>query len=448
MSWPFLALTFDPRDRQPVNCDLKNVMPPICLLDLPSDRDPCSSSRAGSFDCVDAVLPWRYEDPLSLPPPVPPKNDMRRHAQSATTTVTPTTEPERVTRRTPWLHRPVKTPVTRTANPALVVPSPQKASSTTDSADISGGSPTNPKPQPPAYHAVSLQQQILPTQERPAITTTMTTKRGPLPVVRALQPVPVQVRPRTPPKPAPVAAAHHRSARGETPRRGGPTSHPHPSGSPQLRSVRSAHEERTRSRRGRTRPPTPVPVQSQSEHAHLPSYHSALPFPSPPPPPPYRVSPQDSYPTSLRSRSLPRSSHKHEKTTPLPPLPPLPLPSHPQLSRSAISRITAGLKVSKEFGDAILQQELRMATPTPDHSRLDPVSNPRQGQRYLSVSELRSHRNAMLFANKITLEHEACQRPSNKSSPNLGRCSGDSRQRAASTHSGRGQEKGSQRGRR
>ena len=374
---------------------------------------------------------------------------MRRQARSATT-VTPTTEPERVT---PWLLRPVKTPVTRTANPALVLPSPQNASAS--STDISGGCPTNPKPQPPAYHADPPQQQILPTQERPAITTTRTTKRGPVSVVRALQPVLVQVQPRTPPKPAPVAAVpDHRSTRGETQRGGGPTSHPHPSGSPQLRSVRSAHEERSRSRPGRTRPPTPVPVQSQPEHAHLPSYHSAQPFPSPPPPPPYRVSPQDSYPTSLRSRSLPRSSHKHgsflEKTTPIPPLPPLPLPlpSHPQLSKSAISRITAGLKVSKEFGDAILQQELRMATPTPDHSRLDPVSNPRHGRRYLSVSELRSHRNARLFANKVTTpEYEARQRPSNKSSPNLGRCSGDSRQRAASTHSGRGQDKGSQRGR-
>jgi len=105
--------------------------------------------------------------------------------------------------------------------------------------------------------------------------------------------------------------------------------------------------------------------------------------------------------------------------------------------------------VSKEFGDAIMQQELRLATFTSDHSRLDhPVPNPRLGRRFLSTSEMQSHRNPKLRPDKITPEHEAHQRTSNKSSSNVGRCSGDSRQRAASAHPGRGQEKGSQRGRR
>jgi hypothetical protein len=167
------------------------------------------------------------------------------------------------------------------------------------------------------------------------------------------------------------------------------------------------------------------------------------------------VSAEDSYPTSVRSRSLPRSSRstKHggptptyEKETTPPPLPPLPLPfpSHPQLSSSAISRIQAGLKVSKQFGDAILQQELRLATPTSDHhcSRLDPpVPNSRLGRRFLSTSELQSHRKAKLRTDKITPELEARLRTSNKSSSNVGRSSGDSRQRAASAHPGRGQER-------
>jgi hypothetical protein len=189
----------------------------------------------------------------------------------------------------------------------------------------------------------------------------------------------------------------------------------------------------------------------------LPSYHSAQPFPSPaPPPPPYRVSAEDSYPSSVRSRSLPRSSRsKHGGRTyekEAPPLPPLPLPSHPQLSSSAISRIQAGHKVSKQFGDAIMQQELRLATPTSDHhhSRLDPVvPNPRLGRRFLSASELQNHRKAKLHTDKVTPELEARLRTANnKSSPNVGRCSGDSRQRTVSAHLGRGQDKGSQRARR
>jgi hypothetical protein len=380
-----------------------------------------------------------------------------REARSAAASTSPSI-PKRVT---PWIFRHVKKPVTRatqTAPASESAPAPQKAYPT----DIRG----SPKPEPPAYHAVP-QQQIHPSRERLAIKTS----RGPTAaaVVQSQQSTgTVQVQPRTPPKPTAV----HRSARGrgggET-QRAPATSH---SGCPQLRSVRSApHEERSR-RPGTRAPPPPPPlpplrpaaaVRPERTHLVLPSYHSAQPFPSPaPPPPPYRASAEDNrYPTStsVRSRSLPRSSrNKHggrtfeKDSAPLPPLPlPPPLPSHPQLSSSAISRIQAGHKVSQDFGNAIMQQELRFATPTSDHhSRLDPVPvpNPRLGRRFLSASELQSHRKARLHTDKITPEHEARQRTSNKSSSSVGRCSGDSRQRTVSAHPGRGQDKGSQRARR
>ena len=412
-------------------------------------------------------------------------------AARSTTTLTPSTPPEREERVTPWLLRRVKTPVTQmTLAPALAAqsPSPQKASTAVFIR-------SSPKPEPPAYHAVPLplpQQQVHPSVESLAITTA---GRGPAALVQRSQSqssttatatATAPVQPRTPPKPAVVVHRSAAAARGdprETQR--GPsttatatttatTTTSQHSGSPQLRSVRSAPRE-VRSRPGTRRadaqplpvrrPPAAAVPQSQAERAHLlPSYHSAEPFPNPgpgPAPPPYRVSAEDSYPISVRSRSLPRSSRnkhgltceKKEKaaaTTPLPPPPPPPpLPSQPQLSSSAISRIQAGFKVSKQFGDAIMQQELRLATFTSDHyGVLDPVPNPRLGgRRFLSTSQL-SHHKAKPHAEKITPEHEARPRTSSKSPSNVGRCSGDSRQRATSAHSGRGQDKGSQRGRR
>lgn len=352
--------------------------------------------------------------------------------------------PERVT---PWLLRRVKTPVTRATQPA---PAPASQKASTD--NIKGGTHT-PKPEPPAYYHAVPQKQVYPSQER-LVRTPTPTARGPATVV--VQTVPV---PREPPK---QAAVVHRPATstfaakggGETQKRA-PTPTPSRPSCPQIRSVRSApQEERPRPSRPATRAPLrPVAVTVQPERrVLLPSYHSAEPFPSSPAPPPYRASAEDSYPTSVRSRSLPRSSRKHaggptfeKEAAPLPPL-----PSHPLLSSSAISRIQAGHKVSKEFGDAIMKQELRLATPTSDHStRLDPVPNPRLRQRFVSASELQSHRRAKLNTDKIAPEQEARLRTlNNKSSPNVGRCAGDSRQRTASAHQGRGQDKVLQRGRR
>jgi hypothetical protein len=393
-------------------------------------RDPSATPRAGSFDCVDAVLPWRYEDEEEslLPPPVPPKSDPKaRSAAKPPNTATSIPIPGRVT---PWLLRRVKTPVTRTAQPALAT-APQKAS-----ADIK----KPPKPEPPAYHAVQQQQQqqIHPSEER---LFAITASSRPAVVKSQSQPtiqVQVQVHPRTPPKPA-VA---DRSTRGETQTQRGPTSH---SGSPQLRSVRSAHAHEERSR-SRTRGPLgPAP---QPERAPLPSYHSTEPFPTSPAPPPYRAAAEDKNLTSLRSRSLPRSRRKHSpgfEKKEAEALPPLPIDRDPQLSPSAKSRIRAAYEVSRQFGDAVKEQEKRVAPSVLDHNEVVPVvpalPNPRLGRRFLSASELQSHRAARLRSTeKISSEHEARHRTSSKPSSHVGRCSGDSRQRAARAHTGRGQD--------
>lgn len=428
---------------------------------------------------MDAVLPWRFEDPL--PPPVPPKNDLKATIPKAI--------PERVT---PWLLRRVKAPVTR------AIPTTQKAS-----ADVRG----SPKPPAYAYHAV--QQQVRPSEERLGAVRPSPPPSGDnvaIPAGRPVTPAPQQVQPRTPPKPAVV----DRSARSEAQR--APTLHSaSPSPQPQP-SIRSAHEERSR-------PRTAAPLRTAvlPERAPLPSYHSAEPFPAPPP---YRASAEDSHAKSGRSRSLPRS-RKHSSAFEKDPLPPL--PNHPPLSSSAVSRVQAGYKISKEFGDAVMRQEVRVAIPTPDHTRLDPEPTPlsgsavsriqagykvskefgdavmrqevrvaiptpdhtkldpassqpplsssavsriqagykvskefgdaimrqevrmaiptpdhdftptlRAGRRFMSASELQSFRKAKQRTDRGPLEHEARHRTSSKPSSRVERCSGDSRQRAAS----------------
>lgn len=371
------------------------------------DRDPYTTPRAGTFDFVDAVLPWRFEEPL--PPPVPPKSDVKIRPAAATRL------PERVT---PWLLRRVKAPVTQ----ATQVTHSQKAST-----DIKRS------PRPPAYHVV--QQQIRPSEERLGIAAPPSGDHIAMTVTVASRPaVPVQsavqVRHRTPPPPRtpPKPAVAHRPTRSEAPPRG-LTSH---SGSPQS-SVRSTHEEISRPRTATPTRAAPLPGR-----ANLPSYHSAEPFPAPPP---YRASAEDGHLTSTRSRSLPRS-RKHgsafEKEVPLPPL-----PSYPPLPSSAVSRIQAGYKVSKTFGDAVLRQEVRVAMPTPEHTRLDHAPTPRVGRRFMSASEMQSFRKTKQRTDKSYPEHEVRQRASSKPYSHVERTSGDSRQRAASTYSRGRDAKGS-----
>ena len=365
-------------------------------LALCIDRDPFATPKAGTFDFVDAVLPWRFEEPL--PPPVPPKGDVKARPVA-------TRLPERVT---PWLLRRVKAPVTQ----ATQVTHSQKAS-----VEIKGLG----YPKPPAYHVV--QQQTRPSEERLGIAplpsgdhVAMTlTSRPAVPVQST-----VQVRHRTPPRTPPKPAVAHRSTRSEAPQ-SGLTSH---SGSPQS-SVRNAHEEILRPRTA-----TPTRPAALSGRANLPSYHSPEPFPAPPP---YRASAEDSHTTSTRSRSLSRSRKQgsaFEKEVPL-----QPLPSYPPLPSSAVSRIQAGYKVSKTFGDAVLRQEVRIAMPTPEHTRLDYAPTPRVGRRFMSASEMQSFRKTKQRTDKSYPEHEVRQRTSSKPYSHVERTSGDSRQRAASTHS-------------
>lgn len=92
-----------------------------------------------------------------------------------------------------------------------------------------------------------------------------------------------------------------------------------------------------------------------------------------------------------------------------------------------------------EFGDAVMRQEVRMATPAPEHTRLDPAPTPRAGMRFMSASELEGFRKAARErVDKLPREHETRQRTPSKPSYHVERCSGESRQRAVSAHSGRG----------
>jgi hypothetical protein len=205
-------------------------------------------------------------------------------------------------------------------------------------------------------------------------------------------------------------------------------------------SVGSLHEERRRpAAAGATAPrPTRPP---QAKPSHPPSYHYPEPFPAPPP---YRVSPEESSPSppsGSRSRSLPRS-RKHspafQRDAPLPAL-----PSHPPLSASAMSRVQAAYKVSKQFGDAVMQQEARLAIPrTTDYIPPVPVpvpaSTPRTARRFMSAAELDCHRKARLRGDKSSREQEARQRALSKPSFYSERYAGESRQRATSANSGRG----------
>jgi hypothetical protein len=167
----------------------------------------------------------------------------------------------------------------------------------------------------------------------------------------------------------------------------------------------------------------PTPAQSPVHH---------YPGPSSPAPPPYR---EESLPPSSRSRSLPRS-RKHspafETNAPLPSL-----PDHPPLSASALSRIQAAYKVSNQFGDAIKQQELRLAIPSPDYIPPVPASIPRAGQRYLTAAELESHRRTRQRMDLSSRGLDAYQRTLSKprSCGEVRSC--ESRRRVASANPGR-----------
>jgi len=103
-----------------------------------------------------------------------------------------------------------------------------------------------------------------------------------------------------------------------------------------------------------------------------------------------------------------------------------------------MSRVQAAYKVSKQFGDAVMQQEARLAIPRTDYIPLVPASTPRTARRFMSAAELDSHRKARLRGDKSSQEQEARQRALSKPSFYSERYTGESRQRATSANSGRG----------
>jgi hypothetical protein len=350
--------------------ELTSVLSSFPVPSKSHSRDGYATPRAGTLHYVDAVLPWRFEDPT--PPPVPPKSELR---------VRPAASAENIPKRvTPWLLRHVKAPESHVTRP------PQKAV-----ADIMGS------PKPPAYELVQQQQpkEERPSGERPrtspqshnlpklaSLPALQTTVRAPAPA-----PAPAPDYP-LPPIPAPPTKPDKSDKRKEPV--SGSVSHAY---APQS-SGRGRHEERPRPRTKSSPRPAPVPATvvpvPQPTHTHARSF---------PEPPSYRSAAGESSLPSARSKSLPRSRKKSstfEKDAPLPPL-----PNHPPLPSSAMSRIHAAYKVSNEFGNAVMRQESRLATPLPDVA-----PTPRVGQRFMTASEIQSLRKSRQRATKGSAERQ------------------------------------------
>ena len=363
-----------------------------------SNRDRCATPRAGPLDCVDAILPWRVvDDPL--PPPVPPKREVSARPPAEGAGASAAEVPKRVT---PWLHRRVKTPVPSQEDAQVTRDHhrlPEKASSV----DIKGY-PTSPKP--PSYRS---QLQVCPSEESFRILHGHSKSTDSLAKSATARPPVVvssiQVLVHTPANPALVNKIDRHEARKAT------SSH---SPTPQP-SIGSFHD--AKSRRGAPVAPSLTRLPKRTQPPNYPE-----PFPAAPPP--YRASPEESSLRSGRSRSLPRS-RKHSSRSALEKEAPLPaLPDHPRLSPSAVSRIQAAYKVSNEFGNAVMRQEVRLAIPSPEHMDPVPVPTPRVARHFMSAADLDWHRKAK------QREHEARQRTmSSKSSLSVERPSRQCRPR-------------------
>ncbi|KAI0302538.1 hypothetical protein BC826DRAFT_1101431 [Russula brevipes] len=361
------------------------------------EEDRHATPRAGTHDRADAILPWRVEvDDDPPPPPVPPKPKRETRGRQAAAAAA-ADSPERVT---PWLFRRVKTPVPVSRVPH-VTHSQQKASV----AVAPVADPKRSPPRPPAYHAHAVQPHKHPSEESFLdMGPPRSRDKRPL-VVSAIQ---VQVHTLLKSKPAVPDKSDVSEARPGLTHR-----------SRSKWSLRSARDETPR-----PRPPPPP------ETTHPPSYLYPEQFPAPPP---YRASAEECSPPSVRSRSLPRSrKHSPAFDAPLPAL-----PIHPALSSSAVSRIQAAHKVSKEFGDAVMRQEIRTAPSAPVHAHLDSGSTPHVGRRFMSASEMEISRKSRERMSKHSQEYEARQRMLSKPPCGAERCSGDSRRRAASANPGR-----------
>jgi hypothetical protein len=380
-----------------------------------SNRDRYATPRAGTPALADAILPWRVVDEPP-PPPVPPKREPSARARPAASS-SGGQVPKRVT---PWLLRRVNTSasLSQAAQAAQVQVTrdrlPQKASSI---ADIKG-SPPKPPPLPPSYQ----QLQVRPSEESFRVVVPPPRQSKDNVAKTANHPVVVssfQVLVHTPSKPT----LADRSAKA----RKAPSSHSRaPSPQPSFGSIREDRLCRGAAAASTARRPARLPKPAQP-----PGYHYPEPFPAAPPP--YR---EESSPPSGRSRSLPRSrkhSSPFEKEAPLPAL-----PDHPPLSASAVSRIQAAYKVSNQFGDAVKRQEVRLAIPTFNHTAPVSAFIPHAGQRYMTAAEIDSHRKAKQRMNRSPRDHDANQRTLSKPRSYGEVNSSESRRRAASANSGRG----------
>lgn len=88
--------------------------------------------------------------------------------------------------------------------------------------------------------------------------------------------------------------------------------------------------------------------------------------------------------------------------------PRLAVPNGPLLPESAVSRIQAAYEVSNELGNAVMEQEVRVATPI--------VLTPRAGRRFVSVTELEGIRKIHARAEQRPGERESRQRALSKPS--------------------------------
>ena len=100
--------------------------------------------------------------------------------------------------------------------------------------------------------------------------------------------------------------------------------------------------------------------------------------------------------------------------------PRLALPDHPLLPDSAVSRIRAAYRVSNELGNAVMLQEVRVATPV-GCTHPDAASTPRITRRFVSVTEPEGFRKVNARVDRRFGEREARQRALSKPSDYGGR---------------------------
>lgn len=90
-----------------------------------------------------------------------------------------------------------------------------------------------------------------------------------------------------------------------------------------------------------------------------------------------------------------------------------PRPNNQLVPESAVSRIQAAYKVSNDLGNAVMMQEVRLATPV--------ALSPRAGRRFVSVTELEGIRKVNARADRRPGERESRQRALSKPSDCSGR---------------------------